>query len=219
MAIRGFVPAVVASIAMGLWVAAVMAEEPAPPQEAPAQAAPAQAAPTSADDAREQLGDPSPTTQPATGGSARTRYHRFNGRWWYWLPSGQWALWDGKQWTIPSPKANDYQDWRSQQFAGRYSNSAAQDEAFRRREFDRWRSQATGRPLANVAQADANYRGQIDRLHDNLMITPYDYRIGTAGHGLFDANPDRVIGSSGKLNYANSVGGYMGGALRSPYGY
>ena len=207
MVIRSFASAFVAYVSIGLWSTLTRGDE----------AAPAPTAPTSADDAREQLGDSSATGQPATAGSARTRYHRFNGRWWYWLPSKQWALWDGKQWTIPSPKSDDYQEWRNQQFAGRYTDSAAQDEAFRHRDVDRWRKQLTDRRLAS--RADADYRGQIDRLHDNLMITPYDYRIGTVGHVLFDANPDRVIGSSGKLNYATSTGGYMGGALRSPYGY
>jgi hypothetical protein len=34
--------------------------------------------------------------------TARTRYRRLHGRWWYWLPSeNQWALWDGGHWTLP----------------------------------------------------------------------------------------------------------------------
>ena len=178
-----------------------------------AQSAPPLAAQASAD-ARQQLA--------GTGGqpsSAGWRYRKFNGQWWYFLPNQQWARWDGRQWTIPSPKASDYQEWRQQQLAGRYTDSAAQDAEMRRREVDRWRGQATKSYANALTQSDADYHAQVDRFHDSLMITPYDYRIGTQGHGLFEANPDRTIANSGRFNYANSMGGYMGGALRSPYGY
>jgi hypothetical protein len=36
---------------------------------------------------------------PQSLSAARMRYRRHNGRWWYWLPSEQWAIWDGSQWT------------------------------------------------------------------------------------------------------------------------
>ena len=71
----------------------------------------------------------------------------------------------------------------------------------------------------SLAQSNADYNKQMDRFHDTLMTTPYDYRIGTPGHGLFDCDPDRVIATSGRFNYATSAGGYMGGALRGPFGY
>ena len=87
----------------------------------------------------------------------------------------------------------------------------------RRREVDRWRGMAA--PQSAVVNNDADYKKQVDRFHDKLMITPYDYRIGTQGHGLFDCDPDRVIANTGRFNYATSNGGYMGGAMRSPYGY
>jgi hypothetical protein len=151
--------------------------------------------------------------------SAGWRYRKFNGQWWYFLPNQQWARWDGRQWTIPSPKASDYQEWRHQQFAGRYSDSAAQDAQMRRREVDRWRAQATKSYANAQTQGDAEYHAQVDRFHDYLTITPYDYRIGTQGHGLFEANPDRTIANTGRFNYATSLGGYMGSAMRSPYGY
>ena len=165
-----------------------------------------------------------PTDSPPTANSSqpadavdRSRYRKFGDKWWYWLPSKQWALWDGGKWTIPSPKASEYQEWRQQQFAGRYTDSAAQDETMRRREVDRWRGMAA--PQSAVVNNDADYKKQVDRFHDKLMITPYDYRIGTQGHGLFDCDPDRVIANTGRFNYATSNGGYMGGAMRSPYGY
>ncbi len=165
-------------------------------------------------DAREQL-----TGTAGDASSAGWRYRKFNGQWWYFLPNQQWARWDGRRWTIPTPKASDYQEWRHQQFADRYTDSAARDAEMRRREVDRWRGQATKSYAKAQTQSDAEYHAQVDRFHDYLMITPYDYRIGTEGHGLFEANPDRTIANSGRFNYANSVGGYMGGALRSPYGY
>jgi hypothetical protein len=38
--------------------------------------------------------------QPApTEPQADWRYRFDNGRWWYWLPSNQWALWNGSNWT------------------------------------------------------------------------------------------------------------------------
>jgi hypothetical protein len=194
-------------------------QEPMPPRDIA----------TSADSAREQLGAAaqvggqqqvdaaSPGGKPA---ATPSRYRKINGLWWYWLPNNQWTVWDGKQWSTPSQKSSAYQEWRHQQFADRYNRSPADDEAMRRREIDRWRSQAVARPQPSFGhQANTEYQGQIDRMHDTLMITPYDYRIGTAGHGLFEVNPDRVIGNSGRFNYATSTGGFMGGALRSPYGY
>lgn len=151
---------------------------------------------------------------------ANWRYRKFNGQWWYFLPNEQWARWNGRQWTIPAPNSSDYHQWRRQQFAGRFSDAAGQDEAMRRQELDRWRTNAGQQRSRSLGQSDTEYHAQVDRFQDRgLMITPYDYRIGTAGHGLFDANPDRTIANSGRMNYANSMGGYMGSALQSPYGY
>jgi hypothetical protein len=172
---------------------------------------PPRIAQASADDARRQLAGEQLSTS--------WRYRKFNGQWWYYLPNQQWARWDGRQWSIPSPRAGDYQEWRHQQLAGRYSDSAARDAEMRRREVDRWREQASKKYSNGLAQSDADYHAQVDRFHDYLMITPYDYRIGTQGHGLFEANPDRTIANTGRFNYATSMGGYMGGALRTPYGY
>lgn len=155
--------------------------------------------------------------QAAADTTDRSRYRKIGDKWWYWLPNKQWALWDGSKWTIPTPKASEYQEWRQQQFAGRYTDSAAQDQAMRNREVDRWRKMAA--PQSAVVKNDAEYHKQIDRFHDTLMITPFDYRIGTQGHGLFDCDPDRVIANTGRFNYATSSGGYMGSSLRSPYGY
>ena len=169
-----------------------------------------------ADQARAQLDAPLSVSK---AGAADSRYRNINGQWWYLLDNHQWALWNGTKWTIPSRKANDYQEWRQRQFAERYDRSEADDDAMRRREVERWRTSAASKPLTSLSQADAAYHRQIDRFHDTLMTTPYDYRIGTAGHGLFDADPDRTIANSGRFNYATSAGGFMGGALRSPYGY
>jgi hypothetical protein len=171
--------------------------------------------PTAADETHPHA---APTAQQ-TASLSGWRYRKFNGQWWYFLPNQQWARWDGRYWTIPTPMGRDYQKWRYQQMAGQYTDSAARDEAMRRREVERWRARSVTPYSAHGGHSDADYHAQVDRLHDNLMITPYDYRLGTAGHGLFDANPDRTIANSGRMNYATSLGGYMGGALRSPYGY
>jgi hypothetical protein len=37
---------------------------------------------------------------PASAGDA-WRYRWHEGRWWYWLPSGQWAVWTDGQWRVP----------------------------------------------------------------------------------------------------------------------
>ena len=166
-----------------------------------------------------------PPLQPGSYDPAKmsTRYRYHNGLWWFWLPSQQWAFWNGGQWITQRPSA--YQEWRLAQFGSRHDASAARDAMARYRDFDRWRERAGQQVmggadrLRSTANADAGYHRQIDRFHDQLMTTPYDYRIGTPGHGLFDADPDRVISQSGRLNYATSGGGYMGGALRGPFGY
>lgn len=168
---------------------------------------------------------PPPSLRPGDYDPANmsTRYRLHNGVWWFWLPSQQWAFWNGQQWITTRPR--EYQQWRLQQLGHRYNDSDARDSMSRYRDVDRWRErmgrQAMGGAdrLRSTAAADADYHRQVDRFHDTLMTTPYDYRLGTPGHGLFDADPDRVISQSGRLNYATSAGGYMGGALRGPFGY
>lgn len=166
-----------------------------------------------------------PPLEPGSYDPAKisTRYRYHNGLWWFWLPSQQWAFWNGGQWVTQRPRA--YQEWRLRQYGSQYDPSMARDAMARYRDVDRWRERVGGQVmggadrLRSTAQADADYHRQIDRFHNTLMTTPYDYRIGTPGHGLFDADPDRVISQSGRLNYATSAGGYMGGALRGPFGY
>lgn len=180
--------------------------------------------------------------QPPAARSAavdRSRYRYHEGRWWYWLPEGRWAIWGDNQWTIyepraglgllpppsPAPWSRAYLDWRGTQFTGRYSPEAANLEAASRRETDAWRKRLTGQASGGVdtknssLAIDSGFASRVDSMQDRLSITPYDYRIGQRGHGLFEANPDRTIFNSGKLNYATSSGGYMGSALRGPFGY
>ena len=212
----------------------VQAQYPGAVRQAPVRmAAPAVAAPR-------------PQTRPATNQPAtrsapvdRSRYRYHEGRWWYWLPEGRWAIWGDNQWTIYNPQAGlgllpppspvpwsrAYIDWRGTQFAGRYSPEAANLEAASRRETDAWRKRLTGQASGGVGtknsalNIDSDFASRIDSMQDRLSMTPYDYRIGQRGHGLFEANPDRTIFSSGRLNYATSSGGYMGSALRGPFGY
>lgn len=63
--------------------------------EAPA-AAPVSAATVAADN----------TTQPATATGVTApdetwRFRRHQGRWWYWLPSEKWVVWNGERWVSP----------------------------------------------------------------------------------------------------------------------
>lgn len=168
---------------------------------------------STADQARLQLATPSLGDQPAD-----SRYRRVNGQWWYLMKNNRWALWNGEKWTVPA-QAEPYQEWRRQQFSQRYNRTGADDEVMRRGELDRWRSMAAPQDRSLLTQSEAEHRAQMDRFHNTLRTTPYDYRIGTPGHGLFDCDPDRVIANSGRFNYATSSGGYMGNALASPFGY
>ncbi|HVX14105.1 MAG TPA: hypothetical protein VHC22_23165 [Pirellulales bacterium] len=171
-----------------------------------------------ADQARAQL-DASLNVNKPNG--TDWRYRKINGKWWYLQKNDQWLVFDEtkNKWTAPPARANDYQEWRQQQFSSRYSRSQVDDNEMRRREVERWRASASQKSSTMLTQTDADYHRQIDRFHDTLSPTPYDYRIGSQGHGLFDCDPDRVIANSGRFNYATSTGGFMGGALRSPYGY
>lgn len=195
-----------ACVAIG-WPLAAAAEEPFAPFSQ-----------SMVDQARAQLDAPLAVNKT---GAANSRYRFINGEWWYLLDNQQWAHWNSKEkkWSVPSRKSSEYQEWRQRQFADRYDRSEADDETMRRPEVDRWRASATQKAGTSLAQSDADYHRQVDRFHDTLMTTPYDYRIGTAGHGLFDADPDRTIANSGRFNYATSSGGFMGGAMRTPFGY
>jgi hypothetical protein len=33
------------------------------------------------------------------------RYRRFNGQWWYYLPTNRWTVWNGSRWTEPMAQA------------------------------------------------------------------------------------------------------------------
>lgn len=168
-----------------------------------------------ADQARLQLSTPAVDSL-----STESRYRRVNGQWWYLMKNNRWALWNGEKWTLPA-QSNPYQQWRGQQLSERHNRIGADDETERRHEVDRWRSMAAAAPRTNgsLAQSDSEYHQQMDRFHNTLRATPYDYRIGTPGHGLFDCDPDRVIANSGRFNYATSSGGYMGSAMQGPFGY
>jgi hypothetical protein len=198
----GFACCAIAALSVHVW-----AEQPEPEPEL-------RLPQSTADQARLQLSTPMIGTQPVDA-----RYRRINGRWWYLLDNNHWALWDRGKWTIPSQKANPYQEWRRQQFSQRYNRSGADDETMRRQEVDRWRAMAGPESRTSLTQSNADYHQQMDRFHNTLRTTPYDYRVGTPGHGLFDCDPDRVIANSGRFNYATSGGGYMGSALASPFGY
>ena len=38
------------------------------------------------------------------------RYRRFNGQWWYYLPSNRWMVWNGNAWTEPMARAGSTQN-------------------------------------------------------------------------------------------------------------
>jgi hypothetical protein len=52
---------------------------------------------------------PAPATRPPQATAAATgepwRFRQYHGRWWYWLPSGEWTYWTGKGWA-PSVVSN-----------------------------------------------------------------------------------------------------------------
>lgn len=49
-----------------------------------------------------QSGDHAAAAQ-AKDNSNQSRYRRHNGRWWYWLPSNRWVVWQNNAWTPYQP--------------------------------------------------------------------------------------------------------------------
>jgi hypothetical protein len=66
-------------------------------------------------------GDAVVSNAPAGGESWRYRQH--NGRWWYWLPSNRWVIWDGGQWIDYVPTTVTYVPSRSYAPAYNYGYS------------------------------------------------------------------------------------------------
>jgi hypothetical protein len=46
-----------------------------------------------------------PPAQPRGEPENAWRYVLFNGRWWYWMPDAEWALYDGRSWVTFQPQS------------------------------------------------------------------------------------------------------------------
>lgn len=138
--------------------------------------------------------------RPRGSAANRWRYSFQNGHWWYYRDGGRWAYWNGEQWRDYQP--TEYRRWYAKQ------------------EMDALN--------ANLAQFDAR------------TMAPYmsgSYLRGLGGGPVILGNPGSSFAApslpssdgalqiftprayDGRLNPATSVGGYMGGALRGPFGY
>lgn len=165
-------------------------------QSLPRQATNEQPA-TAADALDRQHRDYRPRGSPAN----RWRYSFHNGHWWYYRDGGRWAYWTGIQWLDYRPSS--YRRWYIQQ---KMTDLDAQ--------LDRY--DALIRPY--MSDRFGGYIGEGPVLLSEPMS---DYGIsqplldgGGFGSELFYPRP-----FDGRLNPATSIGGYMGSALRGPFGY
>ncbi|HVW38740.1 MAG TPA: hypothetical protein VHB99_15605 [Pirellulales bacterium] len=72
------------------------------------------AAPTEPSRAEPPSGDRSLAAVDAGDGKSRAddawRYKHYNGRWWYWLPSDRWAVYENDRWRLFKPAADASED-------------------------------------------------------------------------------------------------------------
>lgn len=72
------------------------------------------AAPTDRCWAETPSGDPSPPAAAAGDGKPRAadawRYKYHNGRWWYWLPTNRWAVYENDRWRLVKPAVDASKD-------------------------------------------------------------------------------------------------------------
>lgn len=139
---------------------------------------------------------------PPQGSSGnRWRYTFHNGHWWYYRDGGRWAYWTGTKWLDFEPKS--YGRWYVNRKMADYDAEVARFDA------------RLMRPYMSPSFTDGysgwntlNYRSPM-----TSATSPWA-RSGGISSGLFTPR-----GFDGRLNPATSIGGYMGGALRGPFGY
>lgn len=139
---------------------------------------------------------------PPRGSSAnRWRYSFHQGHWWYYRDGGRWSYWTGKEWRDYEPKS--YARWHVKQKMADYDARLARFDA-------RWMQPYMSDHFTDGYSgfSTLNYRGPA-----TTTASPWS-AYGGVTSGIFTPHA-----YDGRLNPATSVGGYMGGALRGPFGY
>jgi hypothetical protein len=137
-------------------------------------------------------------------GSSRNhwRYSFHNGHWWYYLDHGRWAYWTGSQWVDFEPKS--YHRWHVRQKMADYDAELARFDSRLMRPY--------------LSQSFTNGSPVWGLLGYALPAMPYRTASPSQGSGGAGGQLFSPRAFDGRLNPATSVGGYMGGALRGPFG-
>ncbi|HVX10106.1 MAG TPA: hypothetical protein VHC22_02785 [Pirellulales bacterium] len=137
---------------------------------------------------------------PASEPVNRWRYSFHNGHWWYYRDGGRWAYWTGSQWRDYEPTT--YRRWYVGKRMSEYDATLAQFNAHTMLPY-----------MADRFQDSASAAGQPVLPRQGTYGLPTVPQSNGAGPSLFYPRP-----FDGRLNPATSTGGYMGGALRGPFG-
>ncbi|HWB14235.1 MAG TPA: hypothetical protein VG826_33720 [Pirellulales bacterium] len=137
---------------------------------------------------------------PRTSTENRWRYSFRNGHWWYYRDGGRWAYWTGDRWYDYDPKS--YHRWYINQRMADLNDDLARFDARTLRPYMDGRFPDLGGGPAYLPQSG-----------------PYPAVPGLPGYGAGSVDLFYRGSFDGRLNPATSTGGYMGGALRGPFGY
>jgi hypothetical protein len=137
---------------------------------------------------------------PRTSRENRWRYSFRNGHWWYYRDGGRWAYWTGSEWRDYDAKS--YGRWYVNQKMVEANAELARFDARTMRPYMDSRFQALDGGPAYLPPSGRYFA---------VPSLPSD------GAGSLDLFQPRTF--DGRLNPATSTGGYMGGALRGPFGY
>ena len=138
--------------------------------------------------------------RPRGSAANRWRYSFHNGHWWYYRDGGRWAYWNGHEWRDFEPKR--YRQWYAQREADAMSARMAR--------FD----ERTMAPYLSHTFLEGLDGGPMALRRGGIY--PVAPSLPSSGGALEVFTPRPY---DGRLNPATSVGGYMGGALRGPFGY
>lgn len=160
-----------------------------------------------------QRSDLAPRSSPAN----RWRYTFHDGHWWYYRDGGRWSYWTGADWRDYEPKS--YRRWYVRQKMAQFDAKLAR---FDNGAMRAYLSPSLTENLSGGYSGGAayNYRGPVAASSpaSALPITAPWARGGWSASRALGAGLFTPRAFDGRLNPATSTGGYMGGALRGPFG-
>lgn len=141
-----------------------------------------------------------PGVRPKGSTPNRWRYSFHNGHWWYYRDGNRWAYWNGAGWRDYEPKS--YRQWHTKREMDALNAQMARFDA------------RTMAPYLSSSLLGGLDGGPMTLNHGRgyLVAPPFPSSGGT-----LEIFTPRAY--DGRLNPATSAGGYMGGALRGPFGY